>query len=330
MNEPITTTQHSATDSSTDDNVNLPLITVVMPCFNAEAYLQEAVECVFKQSYPRVELIVVDDGSHDSSYQLLLQLADKHPGLQVLQQVNAGPYPARNRALAQAKGELIAFLDADDYWASDCLSTLYHSLLESDADLSYCGWQNVVEGGENGPAYIPPAYEDDDIFVAFLKGCPWPIHAALTKRCLIEQAGGFSTRCFSSMDYDFWLRLSAISQHIVRTPEVLAFYRWHNEGQISSIKWRQVIDALQVKTDFIAAQPKLLSHLIPAQLDDVTRGFISEQAYDAFWKRDLVSAQKLFRALMRNGYWKKSDLKYILLSLLPPPFFRRLVRLMGS
>ncbi|MEZ0123233.1 MAG: glycosyltransferase family 2 protein [Candidatus Reddybacter sp.] len=329
MSKPIRTVMPASTDSSTGSNVDFPLITVVMPCFNAEAYLTEAVECVFKQSYPRVELIVVDDGSRDKSIQLLQQLAEKHPRLKVFQQENAGPYPARNRALAQAQGVLIAFLDADDYWAPDCLSKLFQALQASDADLSYCGWQNIVEGGDNGPPFIPPAYEEGDIFAAFLKGCPWPIHAALSKRSLIEQAGGFSTRCFSSMDYDFWLRLSAISQHIVRVPAVLAFYRWHNEGQISSIKWRQVIDALQVKSDFIAAQSRLISHLSTTQLNDVTGGFIYRQAYDAFWKRDLVSAQHLFRALLRNGYWKKSDLKYILPSLLPPPLFRGLVRLMG-
>ncbi|MBL4780853.1 MAG: glycosyltransferase [Porticoccaceae bacterium] len=330
MSKPINTAMPSSSNSSDKSDAEFPLITVVMPCFNAEVYLEEAVECVFEQSYPRVELIVVDDGSGDSSYALLQQLAKKHPRLKVLQQENAGPYPARNLALAQAQGELIAFLDADDYWAPDCLSKLFQALLEGDADLSYSGWQNIVEGGEDGPPYIPPAYEDGDIFAAFLKSCPWPIHAALTKRSLIEQAEGFSTRCFSSMDYDFWLRLSAISQKIARVPEVLAFYRWHNEGQISSIKWRQVIDALQVKTDFIAAQSRLLGHLSPVQLRDVTAGFITRQAYDAFWQRDLVSAQYLFRALLRNGYWKKADLKYILPSLLPPPLFRGLVRLTGS
>ena len=305
-------------------------ITVVMPCYNAELYLEDAVNSVFNQTHRETELIVIDDGSTDNSLSILNKLSVIHDDqLVILQQENSGPYPARNAALSIASGQYIAFLDADDYWAPDCLSKLLRVLLISDADLSYCGWQNIVEGGEDGPPYIPPAYEDGDIFAAFLKGCPWPIHAALTKRSLIEQAEGFSTRCFSSMDYDFWLRLSAISQEIVRVPEVLAFYRWHNQGQISSIKWRQVIDALRVKTDFIAAQYRLLSHLSPAQLGDVTAGFITRQAYDAFWKRDLVSAQYLFRALLRNGYWKKADLKYILPSLLPPPLFRGLVRLTG-
>ena len=73
----------------------------------------------------------------------------------------------------------------------------------------------------------------------FVRTCPWPIHAALVKRNIVERLGGFSERRFASMDYDFWLRALAETQNIKRVPEVLAFYRWHNLGQISAVKWRQ-------------------------------------------------------------------------------------------
>jgi len=302
-----------------------PLISVIMPCFNAEAFLKESVESVFNQSYSNVELIVVDDGSTDNSFTLLNALTKTYPALTVLKQSNSGPYPARNLALKQAKGELIAFLDADDYWSPSFLEKLYSALTENNADISYCGWQNVVEDGEDGPPYVPPAYEEGDIFSAFLKSCPWPIHAALVKRPVVEKAGGFSTRCFSSMDYDFWIRLSAITQNIVLVPEVLAFYRWHDKGQISSIKWRQVLDAWQVRKDFVTANPNLVSHIKPNDLNELVNGQIRKQAYDAFWKRDLVSAQNLFRTMFNESGWKIKDLKYIIPSLLPLPLFKWLV-----
>ncbi len=302
-----------------------PLISIIMPCYNAESFLEESVACVFSQSYPNIELIVVDDGSIDQSYSILVELAEEYPALTVIKQPNKGPYPARNLALKQATGELIAFLDADDYWDSNFLEKLYYSLTENNADICYCGWQNVVEDGENGPPYIPPAYEKGDVFRAFLTGCPWPIHAALVKRSIVEKAEGFSTRCFSSMDYDFWIRLSAITQNIILVPEVLAFYRWHNKGQISSIKWRQVLDAWRVRKDFVLANPKLIAHIPPDNLDQLVNDPISQQAYDAFWKRDLVSAQKLFRTMLKENFWNKGDLKYIIPSLLPLPLFKLLV-----
>lgn len=308
--------------------MNRPLISVIMPCYNAEAFVEETIACVFRQSYRSVELIVVDDGSTDRSSAILFESAKKYPALTVLAQANSGPFPARNLALQHAKGDFIAFLDADDYWAPDCLEKLYQTLIEANADLSYCGWQNVVENGQDGPPYVPPAYESGDIVGYFLKGCPWPIHAALTRRAIVDQVGGFSTRCFSAMDYDFWIRLSAVTQNIVRVPEVLAFYRWHNHGQISSVKWRQVLDAWRVRKDFAAQHAELIKHLGLSTRNELINGPLQKQAREAFWKRDLVSAQKLFRAMLSTGCWQLSDLTYLMPALLPLSIYRRLVSLL--
>jgi glycosyltransferase involved in cell wall biosynthesis len=302
------------------------LISIVMPCFNAEHYVETAVECVVEQSYPSVELIIVDDGSTDRSCAILAELARRHGSrITLIQQANQGPYPARNLALSRAKGEFVAFLDADDYWTPDCLSKLHASLIAGDADLVYCGWQNVVENGTDGEPYVPPIYEAEDVIARFLKGCPWPIHAALTRRSVVAAVNGFSTRYFSSMDYDLWLRIAAITRKIVQVPEVLAFYRWHDKGQISSIKWRQVLDSWQVRKDFVHANPALIRHIDRRKLRELSDGYLAAQAYAAFWKRDLNSAQKLFRVLLKTGFWHLRELKYLLPSVLPAGLYRTLI-----
>jgi glycosyltransferase involved in cell wall biosynthesis len=308
----------------------LPVISIVMPCYNSEAFLDQTIKSVFQQTYPHIELIIIDDGSADRSPAILLESAKKYPALKVFTQKNSGPYPARNLALQHAQGEFIIFLDADDYWMPDCLEKLYRALIEANADLSYCGWQNVVENGENGPPYVPPTYEKGDIFEYFLTGCPWPIHAALVRRNIVDKVGGFSTRCFTAMDYDFWIRLSAITQNIVKVPEVLAFYRWHNNGQISSVKWRQALDAWQVRKDFCSTYPELLSHIPEKKISELVNTPISKQAYDAFWKRDLNSAQKLFRIMLKFNIWQLKDLKYIIPSLFPYFVFKRLCDLLDQ
>ena len=242
-------------DQPVDAATHPELISVVMPCFNARAFVEQAVRSALGQDYANVELIVVDDGSADGSREVLARLASEHAGrMTVLQQNNQGPYPARNAGLRHARGTLIAFLDADDYWAPNCLGTLWRALQAAQADLAYCGWQNVGEGGPGKEPYVPPQYEAEDTVALFLKGCPWPIHAALMRRSVLEQVSGFSTRMFSSMDYDLWLKIIAVTRKFVRVPEVLAFYRWHGQGQISSVKWRQVLDAWQVRQR-LRAQP---------------------------------------------------------------------------
>jgi glycosyltransferase involved in cell wall biosynthesis len=304
-----------------------PLISVIMPCFNAAPYVAEAVNAVMGQTYGNVELIVVDDGSTDGSDLILTRLAETHPGrIHLLHSNRLGPYPARNLALRQANGDFIAFLDADDWWLPQTLEKLHDALDESDADLAYCGWQNVGEGLES-PPYVPPAYEEEDPVAHFLRTCPWPIHAALVKQPVVAQLGGFSERRFASMDYDFWLRALAATRRIKRVPEVLAFYRWHHLGQVSAVKWRQVLDALDAQQDFIRHNPELVAHFPAEQLRDLTEGHVLRQAYRAFWKRDLVSARKLFRHAATRGACRMRDLRHVVSAFLPMPVYRGLIKL---
>ena len=306
--------------------ISTELVSVVMPCFNARPFVEQAVRSALGQDYANVELIVVDDGSSDGSRDILASLANDYVGrMTVLYQDNQGPYPARNAGLQRARGTLVAFLDADDYWSRDCLVKLHSALQTAQADLAYCGWQNVGEGAPGKEPYVPPDYAKGDAVALFLKGCPWPIHAALSRRGLLERVSGFSTRRFSSMDYDLWLRILAVTRNIVRVPEVLSFYRWHGHGQISSVKWRQVLDAWQVRRDFVQSNPALVAHLAPAALRELLDGSLLRAAYAAYWKRDLVSAQPLFRKAALRGFWRVRDAKFILTSLLPSALYRRLV-----
>jgi glycosyltransferase involved in cell wall biosynthesis len=302
-----------------------PLISVVMPCYNAERYLGEAILSVLLQSYRNVELVVVDDGSTDTSPDITAKLAEQYAGRLTLLRANrAGPYPARNLGLKRAKGEFIAFLDADDWWVSTALARLHDTLVGANADLAYCGWQNVGEGVTAEP-YVPPEYEKGDPVEAFLRGCPWPIHAALVKRTVVDQLGGFAVRRFSSMDYDFWLRALALTRNIVRIPEVLAFYRWHDAGQISAVKWRQVLDALAVQQDFMRANPQLIAHVPVRRLRELTEGRVMQQAYGALWKRDVPSAHKLFRHVALARSFGFRDMRHAMSALLPISAYRWLV-----
>lgn len=306
--------------------MNETRISVIMPCYNAVAFVEEAVNCVMSQTYPDVELIVVDDGSTDGSVDVLQQLAARHsPRVTLLFQDRMGPYPARNLGLKYAHGGCVAFLDADDYWTPDCLEKLSMAMVDKQADIAYCGWQNVGIGAPGTDPYIPPDYSQMDTAAEFLRSCPWPIHAALVRRDAIDAVKGFSERRFSAMDYDFWLRLYAHTQKIVRVPEVMAFYRWHDKGQISKTKWKQVLDALQVRRDFVTNYPERVAHLSKDRIFELSDGFLLREAYRAYWQRNLTDAQKLFRRAFTQGLWKAGDLKYLLPALLPLAWFQWLV-----
>ena len=303
------------------------LISVVMPCYNAAPYVAEAAASVLCQSYGNVELILIDDGSTDASPAIGASVAERYPQqVTLLHAARVGPYPARNLGLHRARGEFVAFLDADDWWERTALEKLHRALVGARADLAYCGWRNVGRGMTSEP-YIPPPYEQGDTIESFLRTTPWPIHAALVKRAVVDELGGFSVRRFSSMDYDFWLRALAFTRSIVRVPEVLAYYRWHSPNQISAVKWRQVLDALAVRREFIGANPQLVGHLSARRLGELTEGQVLQQAYHALWKRDIASAHKLFRHVAMARSFGFKELRHVASALLPLPAYRWLVGL---
>jgi glycosyltransferase involved in cell wall biosynthesis len=298
---------------------------VITPCYNAAPHLAESIDSALSQSYGAVEVIVVDDGSTDASRAIAADFARRHPSrVTVVHTDHAGPYPARNAGLRKAGGELIAFLDADDWWSPTALEKLANALAGADADIAYSGWQNVGEGVTSAP-FVPPEYRKQDLPEAFIRGCPWPIHAALVRRAIVEKLHGFSERRFSSMDFDFWLRTLTVTRQLVRVPEVLAYYRWHDAGQISAVKWRQVVDALYAQQEFIRANPHLVAHLPARRLRELTEGQVLNQARRALWKRDLSSAHRLFRHVAAARSFGARDLRHVLGALLPFPAFRWLV-----
>ena len=313
------------------DSFDPALISVIMPCYNAAPYVEEAIECVLQQSYRQVELVIVDDGSNDESVEIIARLAAGNPGrITVLHQTNSGPYAARNRALAHARGNFIAFLDADDYWHPDALNQLHAALAETLADAAYCGWQNVGEAAGNTPPYVPPDYAAADAVALFLHSCPWPINGVLLRRQLVDTLRGFSERLPTAMDYDLWLRMLAMQPKVVRVPEVLAFYRRYPRGDAHIPRWRQVFDAISVREHFVRHHPQQTAHLSRAERDARVYGSLLPEAYRCHWRRDTASSRRLFLRAFRKAEWKARDAKYILASCLPEPLFESLVRLIDT
>jgi glycosyltransferase involved in cell wall biosynthesis len=299
------------------------MVSVVIACYNAEKFIAEALDSVLNQTYGNLELIVVDDASIDRSREILSRYGDR---VTVLEQPHQGPYHARNRGVAASRGEFIAFLDADDYWAPTCVEELCSRLIATGAALAYCGWQNVgEESGRGAEPFVPPDFEAGDKLAALLQGgSPWPIHAALLRRSVWDEVGGFDTSLPTTMDYELWLRVAA-TRPIARVDKVLAYYRFHGGGQISAKRWRQVLNGRLVKQRFVMAHPGLVSHLSPATLAEWIDGTLLRRGYDAFWRRDLESAYRIFRACLAAGAWTARDLRYLLPALLPERAFRALV-----
>ena len=116
------------------------LISIVMPVYNVEKYLEKAVNSVIKQTYKNLEIILVDDGSKDSSGVLCDELAKKDTRIKVIHQENAGLSAARNAGIKLATGKYIGFMDSDDLIAENMYETLYNALIKNGAKLAMCDY----------------------------------------------------------------------------------------------------------------------------------------------------------------------------------------------
>lgn len=128
---------------------NLPLISVIVPAYNSEKWIAQACHSVIDQTYKNWELIVVDDGSSDRTYEILKSIADEHIRIKVIHTENGGVSRARNIGLDACEGEYITFLDSDDLLLPDALETLYYAIEKQGADIVAAGRTNIDSAGRD-------------------------------------------------------------------------------------------------------------------------------------------------------------------------------------
>lgn len=187
---------------------------IIIPCYDAGALLGEAVASALEQTHDDFEIIVVDDGSTDAETLLMLKRAN-WPRTRIIHQANAGPAAARNRAIAEATGEYILPLDADDFIEPTYVAKAAAMLdARPDVGIVYC--RAAKFGAEEGPWDLP-AFSSDElalgnvIFVSAMFRKPdWAV------------VGGFDETFRHGMeDYDFWIRLVCAGRKVVRLDETL-------------------------------------------------------------------------------------------------------------
>lgn len=129
----------------------MELVTVIIPVYNVEKYLERCINSVIKQSYSELEIILVDDGSTDKSYEICKKFALKDSRIKVFHKSNGGLSSARNFGLKMSLGKYIVFIDSDDYISSEMISVLYDALTESNSDLAIC---DFVKGDNDKYSFI--------------------------------------------------------------------------------------------------------------------------------------------------------------------------------
>lgn len=292
-----------------------PRVSVVMPCLNSAEHVRSAIASVQAQTLEAFELLVIDNGSTDRTTEIVQSVQDSR--IRLLHQPEPGVSHARNLGIAAAQAKLLAFLDSDDRWHPDFLLRMAAELeAHPEAVLAYCGWQNVGLPGARGAPFIPADYEGSRKMLSLLEGCRWPIHACLTYRELVLQAGGFDTSLQVGEDYLLWLEISSAGR-IVRVPEVLAQYHHHSGVQATKDRGRAAIDTFRAKRKFLQNQTALANYFSRNDIERSTWGLLLRDANELYWRGDLDGARNAYRMLLLRGYGTFDDKLRMLPSILP-------------
>ena len=208
---------------------SLSLVSVVIPAFNCADYVAEAIESVLAQTYQKIEIVVVDDGSTDRTSDVLKKYDSK---IRLITQINKGVAAARNAGAEEASGELIVFLDADDVLFPEMVAKQGALFWRSpELGMAIAGWEIVTQLGEPISQVKLWQYRPTlDLETAVLYKPARP-SATMLRRSWVTRVNGFDCNLSSAEDLDFLLRVMAAGCEAVWLPEVLASYRQH-EGSL--------------------------------------------------------------------------------------------------
>lgn len=196
-----------------------PLISCIVPAFNAERYMADALQSILAQRYRPIEIIVADDGSQDATIAIARGCSEE---VCVVQQPTAGPAATRNLGLAAAHGSLVAFLDADDLWHADKLcrqEALLAAQPKIDISLTYAQmfWSDDLR-------------HESEAYRGHPRARPVPGYATTTmlaRRAVFQQVGPFDTTLWFADAVDWFIRAAEAGAGFEIVPDVLTYHRMH-------------------------------------------------------------------------------------------------------
>lgn len=217
----------SATDQRLDNM--RPLVSVIIPSYNRERYLPDAVRSVFQQTYPALECIVIDDGSTDHTSSVLQRLLTQYPSLRVARKRNGGPSSARNLGLRLCSGSLVSFLDADDILLPDKLERQVNFLYNHpDVGIVYGDYLVVTEDLTPMALFVAEIPHTLDQVDAFCYRNWFNPLVPMIRKEVTDTVGDFDEELSVAEDWDYWIRCASVTRLSYMAGPV-ALYRQHGE-----------------------------------------------------------------------------------------------------
>jgi glycosyltransferase involved in cell wall biosynthesis len=281
-----------------------PLVSVIMPCYKMGRFIGEALESVGKQTFTNWEVLAVDDcGPGDGTKEAVEAFAKQFPNHRVIyhwHEKNGGVSAARNTAIELAQGEYLAFLDPDDWWASEYLNEQVRILLSEKGTFCFCSNILVDEKGKEISIRTPTEFFLDNLPASLVYQNYLNPSAVLMRRLECLKVGMFdeSSEIQHMEDWDLWLRCFLNKIKISYNPKPLVYYRQHTSSACADgIAFRKRMLSLLEKTNHkeeILWQRAMLAWRLDSEFE------LLKQKYQVLEERYDHTLEGIFRRLFRK------------------------------
>lgn len=297
----------------------LPLVSIIIPAYNAEKYILLTIRSVLEQNYRPLEILLIDDGSTDSTAALVER---EVPQVRIIRQANAGVAAARNTGLRLATGELICFVDADDGWfPGKLLAQVNYLLQQPNVGMVYHGWlvwKPDAEGHYVEPQQPvhPHAHQIDVersgwIYHKLLLDCIVHTSTVMMRNHVFKNVGFFDTQLTNGEDYNYWLRVSREFE-IHKLKGVYSYYREVMDSLTNTLKFQNfeymVIERAVKKWGLASPDGRVLpAKRIHQRLAKLAFNF----GYDHFYRGSPIIARRAFLNAIKHEPLMWRALPYI-------------------
>jgi glycosyltransferase involved in cell wall biosynthesis len=233
-----------------------PLVSIIIPCYNAEPWVADAVESALSQTWPEIEVIAINDGSTDGSLSVLRRLASSK--VRVIDQANRGASAARNAGLLAAKGQLIQFLDADDLLSADKLASQVPRLIANGPEaVATARWGRFEKNPSVAVVTESPLFHDLDPvdFLLLHTATGRMMHPAawLVPAGVARKAGPWNESLSLNDDGEYFARVALAAAKVIHIPDSLSLYRSRLPDSLSGRGDRRSLESLFVSCELVAA-----------------------------------------------------------------------------
>jgi glycosyltransferase involved in cell wall biosynthesis len=281
-----------------NQDVNMPLISVIIPVYNGEKTIQATIESVLNQTIANFELLIINDGSQDKTLEVVERIQDSR--IKIFSYPNAGQSTSRNRGIKLAACEYVSFIDADDLWTPNKLESQLKALKENPQAAVAYSWTDWID--ESGKLLGKGSYntEQGEVFAQLLLN-DFVANGSnvLIRRDALNEVGNFDPTVTPAEDWDLWLRLASRYQFVaVQSPEVL--YRISPNSASFNV-WKMEASSLRVIEKAYAIAPQSVQHLKRQSLGNRYK-YLTFKAIEGYpeRKKGLVAIRLFWNAIKND------------------------------